>query len=212
MDKIVLMAKKRDVLGKQVKAYRREGRLPAVVYGRGIDPIPVILDYRETIHILPSLTSSQLVVVEVDGEQHMSLVREKQRHPVSGALLHVDFQRVSMTERLRARVMLELIGESPAVKNLNGVLVTVQEEVEVECLPSDLPEKITVSISELNNIGDSIHVRDLVLPKDIEILSDPGDIIVVVTAQAAEEVTEEAAVTGEEPEVIERGKKEEENY
>jgi large subunit ribosomal protein L25 len=170
------------------------------------------LDYREAIHILPTLTSSQLVVVDVDGNQHMSLVREKQRHPVSGALLHVDFQRVSMTERLRAKVMLELIGEAPAVKNYSGILVTVQEEVEVECLPRDLPEKITVSLAELVNIGDSIHVRDLVLPPKVDVLSDPGDMIVVVTAPEAEEVVVEEAVGAEEPEVIERGKKEEENY
>jgi large subunit ribosomal protein L25 len=212
MEQIVLKANKRDVCGKQVKVYRREGQLPAVVYGRGIDPIPVVLDYREAIHILPTLTSSQLVVVEVDGNQYMSLVREKQRHPVSGALLHVDFQRVSMTERLRAKVMLELIGEAPAVKNYSGILVTVQEEVEVECLPRDLPEKITVSLAELVNIGDSIHVRDLVLPPKVDVLSDPGDMIVVVTAPEAEEVVVEEAVGAEEPEVIERGKKEEENY
>ena len=212
MEQTVLKAIKRDVLGKQVKAYRREGRLPAIVYGRGIDPIPVTLDYREAIHILPTLTSSQLVVVEVDGNQHMALVREKQRHPVSGALLHVDFQRVSMTERLRAYVMLELVGEAPAVKNLNGVLVSGQESVEVECLPSDLPEKITVDLSGLENIGDSIHIRDLTLPPEIEILSDPGDMIVIVTYQAVEEAVEEEVVSVEEPAVIERGKKEEENF
>ena len=212
MEQIVLKAKKRDVRGKQVKVYRREGQLPAIVYGRGIDPIPVVLDYREAIHILPTLTSSQLVVVEVDGNQHMSLVREKQRHPVSGALLHVDFQRVSMTERLRTNVMLELFGEAPAVKNYGGILVTVQEEVEVECLPSDLPEKIRVSLAELVNIGDSIHVRDLVLPPKVDVLSDPGDMIVVVTAPEAEEVVVEEAIGAEEPEVIERGRKEEENY
>jgi len=119
---------------------------------------------------------------------------------------------VSLTEKLRANVMLELTGEAPAVKYLNGVLVMGQEQVEVECLPRYLPERLTVDVSELTKIGDSIHIRDLVLPPEIEILSDPDEMIVVVTAQAGEEVPEEAKITTEEPEVMERGKKEEENY
>ncbi len=212
MEDIVLKARAREIRGKQVKALRREGRLPAIVYGRNIKPLPITLDIREASRILPTMTSSHLVVVDVDGEQYTTLVREKQRQPVTGALIHVDFQRVSLTEKLRANVMLELTGEAPAVKYLNGVLVMGQEQVEVECLPRYLPERLTVDVSELTKIGDSIHIRDLVLPPEIEILSDPDEMIVVVTAQAGEEVPEEAKITTEEPEVMERGKKEEENY
>ncbi len=211
MEETVLVAKRREVIGKQVKALRRAGRLPAVLYGRTFEPQSVTLDMREASRILPTITSSHLVTIDVDGERHTALVREKQRHPVMGSLLHVDFLIVSMTEKLRAEVMIELEGESPAVKELNGSLVTGQESLEVECLPSDLPERIVVNISILQKIGDSIHVRDLKLPAAVEVLSNLDDLVVLVTAQAAEEVVEEAPVVAEaEPEVIERGKKEEE--
>jgi large subunit ribosomal protein L25 len=211
MEEVVLNAKLRDVVGKQVKALRREGRLPAVLYGRHLIPILISLDMRDTSRVLPTITSSHLVVVDVDGEKHTTLVREKQRHPVTGGLLHVDFQVLSMTEKLRTTVVIVLEGEAPAAKNYNGVLVTGQTELEVECLPSDLPERVRVDVSGLTDIGNSIHVRDLVLPPKVEVLTDPDELVVLVTAPAAEEKEEVVAVEGAiEPEVIEKGKKEEE--
>jgi large subunit ribosomal protein L25 len=211
MEETVLQAQRREVTGKHVKALRRAGRLPAVLYGHTIEPFPVTLDMREASRILPTITSSHLVTVDVDGERHTALVREKQRHPVLGSLLHVDFLVVSMTEKLRAEVVIELEGESPAVKEFSATLVTGQESLEVECLPSDLPERIIVDISVLKKVGDSIHVRDLQLPEAVEVLTDLDNLIVLVTAQAAEEVVEVVPeVVEAEPEVIERGKKEEE--
>jgi large subunit ribosomal protein L25 len=151
------------------------------------------------------------VVVDVEGEKLTTLVREKQRHPVTSSLLHVDFQVLSMTEKLRTTVVIVLEGEAPAAKNFNGVLVTGQTELEVECLPSDLPERIRVDVSGLNEIGNSIHVRDLVLPPKVEVLTDPDELVVLVTAPVAEEKEEVVAVEGAiEPEVIEKGKIEEE--
>jgi len=211
MKEIVLIAKRRDVVGKQVKALRREGLLPAVLYSRHLAPIIITLDMRDASRVLPTITSSHLVVVDVEGEKLTTLVREKQRHPVTGSLLHVDFQVLSMTEKLRTTVVIVLEGEAPAAKNFNGVLVTGQTELEVECLPSDLPERIRVNVSGLNEIGNSIHVRDLILPPKVEVLTDPDELVVLVTAQAAEEKEEVVAVEGAiEPEVIEKGKIEEE--
>jgi large subunit ribosomal protein L25 len=214
MEEIVLNAKRRDVVGKQVKALRREGRLPAVLYGRHLSPILITLDMHNASRVLPTITSSHLVVVDVEGEKQTTLVRERQRHPVTGGLLHVDFQVLSMTEKLRTTVVIVLEGDAPAAKNYNGVLVTGQAELEVECLPSDLPERIRVDISKLTEIGDAIHVRDLVLPPAIEVLTDPDELVVLITAQAAEEKeeVEEAAEGAPEPEVIEKGKKEEEEF
>ncbi len=211
MEEIVLQAEKREVVGKQVKALRRAGKLPAVLYGPHISSQAIMLDFREANRILPSLTSSQLIVIDVDGEKHTTLIKEKQRHPVRGTIQHVDFRAVSMTEKLRANVVIELVGESPAVKEYNGVVVTGQEALEVECLPKDLPERIIVDISILAKIGDSIHVSDVKAPENVQILTNPTEMVVLVTAPAAEEVVEvveEAAA--EEPEVITRGKKEEE--
>jgi large subunit ribosomal protein L25 len=214
MEEIVFQANRRDVIGKQVKALRREGKLPAILYGYRIEPIPVSLDAREAGRVLPMVTSSHLVVVDVDGERHNALVREKQRDPVQGTLLHVDFMVVSMTEKLRANVVIELEGDAPAIREFNGALVTGTEELEVECLPQDLPERITVDLSILKEIGDSIHVKDLVFPASVEVLTDPEELVVLVTSQAAEEVEEEVEEEEleeeGEPEVIERGKKEEE--
>jgi len=213
MEEIVIVAKKRELVGKHVKTLRRKGTLPAVVYGPHISPAPISLDYREANRILPTVTSSQLVVVDVEGEKHTVLVKEKQRHPVMGLLQHVDFMAVSMTDKLRVNVLVELRGDAPAVKDYGGILVSGLEVVEIECLPRELPERIIVDISGLREIGDAIHVKALEISDKVSVLTDPEEMIVIVTAPAAEE--EEVAEVivaegGEEPEVIEKGKKEEE--
>jgi large subunit ribosomal protein L25 len=211
MEEIVLKAEKRDVIGKQVNALRRAGKLPAVIYGPHIASQAIMLDFREVNHLLAGLTSSHLIVVDLNGEKHTTLIKEKQRDPVRGTIQHIDFRAVSMTEKLKANVIIELVGESPAVKELNGVVVNGQEYLEVECLPGDLPERISIDISSLAKIGDSIHVSDVKAPMNVEILTNPSEMVVLVTAQAAEEVAEVVEeVAGEEPEVIEKGKKEEE--
>jgi len=211
MEEVVLKASHRTVLGKQVKAIRREGKLPAVIYGHHIDPIAIELDMRDTSRNLMGLAPSTLVTVDVEGTQHRTLVREKQRNKLTGTLLHVDFLAVSMTEVLRSQVYLELVGVSPAIKDFDGVLVTGMNEVEVESLPQNLPERIVVDISGLKEIGDGIYVRDLLVPEGVEILEEPETMVVLVTAQAVEEeeeVPEEVEELAEGPEILERGKKE----
>ncbi len=211
MEEIVLKAEKRDVVGKQVKALRRAGKLPAVLYGPHISSQAIVMDFRETNKLLSGLTSSHLIVVELDGEKHTTLIKEKQKHPVRGTIMHIDFRAVSMTEKLKTRVIIELAGDAPAVKELNGIIVNGQEYLEVECLPIYLPERIIIDISSLTKIGDSIHVGDVKAPDNVEILSNPSDMVVLVTVPAVEEVAEVVEeVAGEEPEVIEKGKKEEE--
>jgi large subunit ribosomal protein L25 len=214
MEQIQVKATHRDVVGKQVKALRRAGKLPAVLYGSGVKPTPILLDMREASRSLAHLPSSALVSIELDGEQHLALLREKQRDYILGTLKHIDFQVVSMMEKLRVNVAIQVTGESPAVKDFNGVLVTGMEEVEVECFPRDLPESIVVDISGLKKIGDGLFVRNIVPPQNVTILESPDEMIVLVTAQAAEEVEavpeEVGEEAGAEPEVIEKGKKEEE--
>jgi len=214
MEELVLQAKRRDVIGKQVRALRRQGLIPAVIYGHRIQPINISLDARDTSRLLAGVTSSHLITIKLGDEQHTTLVREKQRHPVQGNLIHVDFLAVSMTEKLRADVVIILDGDAPAVKDYNGVLVTGIEKIEVECLPGDLPERIVVDISSLTEIGSAIYVRDIQLPSVVENLSDANEMVVLVTAPVAEEVEEAEVVeeAAEEPEVIEKGKKEEEEF
>jgi len=220
MDTVVLKATKRDVSGKQVNALRRAGKLPAVIYGRRTAPISIVLDDRVAQQALSKVGSSSLITLDVDGTQYPALVRERQRNYIKGTLIHVDFLAVSLTEKIKAEVRIELTGVSPAVKDLDAVLVTGIHSLSVECLPTDLPDRFVVDISGLAQVGDGIHVRDVVVPDNVRVLSD-SDEMVAVTTFAKVEVVEEAPVAAEgavpaeaeaaEPELsVERGKKEEE--
>jgi large subunit ribosomal protein L25 len=217
MEEIVLQAKQRNVIGKQVKALRRQGGLPAILYG-SIDSQPITLDAHDAERVLQSVTSSHLITIDVEGSPHSVLVRERQRNPLTGHLIHVDFQVVSLTEKLHASVLLDLVGDAPAVKDHSGVLVTGLESLDVECYPQDLPERITIDLSILREIGDAIYVRDLSIPEAVEVLVDSDEMVILVTAPEAEPVEEEEEEEGiveveeGEPEVIERGKKEEEDF
>jgi large subunit ribosomal protein L25 len=217
MEKVVLQAEKRNVIGKQVKAMRREGKLPAVIYGRHTEPINILLDAHRASLTLGKLTSSSLVTIALDGKEYPTLVREKQRDYIKNRLLHVDFLTVSLTENIRATVSLHLHGVSAAVKDFNAVLVNNLESLEVECLPTDLPERIELDISVLAHPGDGIRVRDVAVSDKVRVLDDPDTMVVVATFAKVEE--EVAAVPGAEgvepteaePELaVERGKKEEE--
>ena len=210
MEREVIEAVRRSVIGKQVKALRREGKLPAILYGSTIEPTPVLLDLKSASNTLNRLSGSALVAINLEGNNLVSLVREKQRDALTGTITHVDFQIVSMKEKIRTEVFVEIRGEAPAVKNFNGILVQNVDELEVEALPGDLPERIVVDVSGLTNIGQSIMLRDIALPEKVTVLEDLDLVLVVVTAPEAEEVLEVAEVVGEEPEIIEKGKKEEE--
>lgn len=214
MEEIIIKAVRRDVIGKQVKALRREGKLPAVLYGRHITPTPILMELRESSRILAQSSSSSLITIDLGDEKHVALVREKQRNFLTGGLLHVDFQAVSMLEKLRTNVSINFEGESPAVKTFNAIVMTELSEVEVECLPNDLPSQFSVDISGLTEIGSAIYVKDLDVPDAVEILEDPDAIVVVITAPAYEEevVAEAETPLAAEPEVIEKGKKEEEEF
>ena len=216
MEKVVLQATKRDVVGKQVKALRREGKLPAVIYGRHTDPINVNLDAHTAAVALAKLTASSLVTIDVEGTEHLALVREKQRDYIKNKLLHVDFLAVSLTEKLRTKVAVHFIGVSLAVKDFNAVLVHNLEELEVECLPVDLPERIDVDISAMLKPGEGIRVHDVQVSDKVRLLADPDTMVVVATFAKVEEetaaagATAGATATSTEPEIaVERGKKEE---
>ena len=219
MEKVVLKASKRDVVGKQVKALRREGKLPAVIYGRHTDPINISLEAHQAAVALAKVTSSSLVTIDVEGTEHLALVREKQRDYIKNRLLHVDFLAVSLAEKLRTSVPVHFVGVSLAVKDFNAVMVHNLEELEVECLPADLPERIDVDISSLNRPGEGIRLRDVHVSDKIRLLADPDTMVAVATfAKVEEEVAvpgaeAAAAVTpaSAEPEIsVERGKKEDE--
>lgn len=216
MEKVVLKATKRDVAGKQVKALRRAGHLPAVIYGKHTEPINISLDSHSASLALAKLTSSTIVTIDVEGTEYPALVREKQRDFIKNRLLHIDFLAVSLTEKLRATVSLHFHGVSIAVKDYSAVLVHNLEQLNVECLPTDLPEQIEVDIAKLARVGDAIRVRDVVVSDKIRVLENPDTVVAVASAPKVEETAigvpgaEGAAPTETEPEIsVERGKKEE---
>jgi large subunit ribosomal protein L25 len=214
MEKVVLKATPRTATGRQVRALRRSGILPAVIYGHNVEPISISLEGREAGRTLGRLSSSSLITIDLEGKEYPTLVREKQQNHIKRTLIHVDFMVVSLSERIRANVSIVLTGNSPAVKDFNAMLINGLSELEVEAFPQDLPESIVVDISTLIKIGDGIHVRDIVLSDKVQVLDTPDEMIVLATAPAKEEVEEvvtpEAALVEEitEPEVLEKGKKE----
>ena len=213
MEKVVIPAERRTIRGKQVGALRRAGKLPGVIYGHHVDPTPITMDLHSASRQLSGLTASSLVTIKLDDQELSALVREKQRDYVRGTLLHIDFQAVSLTEKIRAKVAVILHGTSSAVKDYNGIVVSGISELEVEAFPQDLPEQFNLDISVLKQVGDGLYVRDIPTSDNVHILTHPEEMIVFVTGAAKEE--EEEGVAAEEgatsePEVIERGKKEEE--
>ena len=205
-EEVLINAEKRNVVGKQVKALRRQGILPGVIYGRHIEAFPIQMDAHNAALILDKLTASSLITIDVDGEKFSVLMRDRQRDVIFGDLLHVDFLVVSLTEKLRATIELKLVGEAPVADNPEVVVTQVLNDIEIEAFPQDLPEVIEVDISTLETVDDEITVADLDLGENIAILTDPNETIVSVGYVAQEEVVEEAEVV--EPEVVEKGKKE----
>jgi len=215
MEKIVLKATKRNVTGKQVKALRRAGQLPAVIYGRHVEPVAISLEAHTAVLVFSKLTSSTLVTIDVEGEEFVALVREKQRNYIKGNLTHVDLLALDLTEKIRTKVQLVFTGVASAVKEFSAVLVHRMEALEVECLPADLPERITVDISPIKEIGSSIRVSDIALSQNVTVLDDADEIVIIATL--AKEEKEPGVGEGAEgaaeaaPSLsVERGKKEEE--
>jgi len=214
MSELILNAEHREVTGKKVKALRRQGYLPAVLYGVGIESIPIKLDLKEASKVISAAGSSTLLLLKIGKKQHQVLVRDTQRQVIRRGLQHVDFLKVAMDVAIRAEVPIEFVGEAPAVRDLGGVLVTELIEIEIESLPADLPDRITVDLELLAEITDTITVGDLSFGEGVEVITSPNDVIARVIYQVEEEIEEEeleeVIPTEEEPEVIERGKLEEE--
>lgn len=207
---IELTAEKRTVKGKQVKQLRAQGWIPGVMYGRDFTPVPLQFEERELAQVISRARGAQLISIKIKGEgqTEMAILREVQRDPIQRTVLHVDLQQVKMTERIRAEIPLELVGESPVVESRVGILLHGIASVEVECLPRDLVNAIEVDLSQLTELDQAIYVRDLVPPPGIEILTDPDEMIVRVAPPEEEEI-EEAVPEVAEVEIIRESKRRE---
>ena len=215
MEQIELSVAPRTIKGKEVSGLRRSGVVPAVLYGRHTAPVSLQANGRELMRVLMKAGSSRLVTLNIEGsaEPRMALVREVQREPIKGSVLHVDFFGVSMTEAIKVEVPIRYEGASPAVARNEGVLIHVMDSIEIECLPGDLIDSVSIDVSTLDKVGDVIRVSDLKVPATVKLLADSEATIARVSHLAGEEVEVAAATTEAvvaEPEVIKKGKIEEE--
>jgi large subunit ribosomal protein L25 len=196
MKEVTLEARTRKGEGKgEARKLRAAGRIPAVVYGRGEKPVAIELEHESFHNAMRGISGENLLInLSVDGKtaKKKALIRDVQRDPVDGHLLHIDFMHISMTEKIRVDVPIELTGTPIGVKDFGGIISWVIREVEVSCLPSDIPDKITVDVTELK-IHDSIHISDLPLQK-VEVLESPERTVVSIVPPT---VIKEAAVAAE---------------
>ena len=202
MEKYEIEAQDREVIGKKVKALRREGLLPAIIYGSGIDPMPITLNTKDVRQILSVIGANTLVTIKLGKKEHLVLVRDIQREVIRRDLLHMDFQAVSLEESITSTVPIVLVGVAPVVKEFEALLITNMEDIQIEAKAKDLPDTISVDISTLLEIGDNILVKDLVISGDVTVLDDPEDVVVVATLPILmaelEELVEEGAELFEE--------------
>mgnify|MGYP001155040852 FL=1 len=205
MEQLVINAEIRNTTGKKVKALRRAGKLPGIIYGHKVEPTAVLMDQKEATVALNQATSSSIVMIKLEGKDIAALIREKQRDFIRNTYLHIDFQAVSLTEMIRTTVNIELTGIAPAVKDFDGIVVEGLTSIEVEALPADLPERFIVDISVLKEIGDSILVKDIPVSEKVTVLTPLEEMLILVTAPAAEAEEEIVVEEGEEPEVTEKG-------
>ena len=214
-DKSLLEAQPRDPGTKNdARRVRRQGKIPAVVYGAGKQAMPVSVDPRQVSRILHSETGHNTVFdLALDGERSKAMIVDWQYEPIKGSLLHIDLKRIAMDQKLRVNVPIELVGEPAGVKQQGGILEQIAREVEVECLPGDIPNQIELNVSELV-FGTVLRVEDLPKNDKVKYLSDPDQPVAHIITIKEEEVAATEAVAGEaaaapaEPEVIKKGKQE----
>ncbi len=211
MKTVPLKANQRGQAGKQaVKKLRAQKKIPAVVYGSGIKATPIDVSMDDFFRAVHTKAGENVIIqLTVSGPKTFEktvVIKEIQHNPVTDAIEHVDFNAISMTEKIKVNVPLHIKGDAPGVKE-GGILDVVHHEIEVECLPTNIPERLGADISTLK-IGDSIHVREITFPAGVVSQLGPDEVVVTMHAPKAEEVAapEEAPA---EPEVIGKEKKEE---
>jgi large subunit ribosomal protein L25 len=193
MERVELRATNRTVLGKKVKRLRAAGWIPAVMFGPDTPSNSIQVEQRDLLRVLHEAGSTALIDLYVDDQATPKavLAREVQRNPVTGHLLHVDFYQVRLTEKVKTTPRLDFVGKSPLAETGTAVLIHGMNEIEVECLPTDLINSITVDLSVLERMDDNILVSDLIVPPSVTILADPDEVVVSIVPSRMEVVEEE---------------------
>jgi len=207
---LTLKAKIRKELGKKIKKLKKQGLLPAVLYGPKIKPQPIEVDLKEFEKVYETAGESSLISLQIEDKKFPVLIHEIQKNPVSGKTTHIDFYQPILTEEVEATVPLVFEGEAPAIKELGGTLVKEIQEVEVRALPQNLPHEIKVNVERLKNFEDEIFIKDLEVPEGVKIQKEPDEIVAVVTPpeKVEEELEKPIEEKVEEVEEVEKEKKE----
>lgn len=182
-----MKAEKRDIIGKKVRKQRKEGIVPAVLYGHGQENINLFVKYLDFSRVYGKAGENSIVDLDVEGKKVPVLICDTQIDPMSGNFSHIDFHQVNMKEDVEANIPLEFVGESEAVKAFGGVLIKILDEVEVKCLPANLPSEFKIDISTLKTFDDQIKIGDIKVSEDVEILDDPETVIALVERPRTEE-------------------------
>ncbi len=210
---ITITATTRDSRGKnEARRLRVKGFSPAVVYGAGKDAVAIAINPRDVVKILRSSTGSNTIFnVDVTGvETTPVMIVDWQNDPVKENILHVDLKRIDLTKRIVVKVPVHVTGEAKGVKLQGGLLELITREVEIECLPDDIPEHFTLDVTDLM-IGANVQASDIAMSDSVKLISPADSVVVHVVALKAEEAaTPDAAEAVAEPEVVKKGKKEEE--
>lgn len=214
MEQVKLAAKVRKETGKaKMGRQRLQGIIPAIVYRKGEESTPLFLDSKSMEKALHTSAGENVIInLKIDGDEkktRMCIIKEIQRNPLSGGIVHVDFNEISLTETIKVSVPLATKGESIGVKQDGGILEHLLWEIQIECLPTEIPQKLEVDVANLK-IGDVLFVKDIAAPKGVKILNDAGIRIIAVEKPIEvkpEEVAPETAIT--EPEVLKQKKPEE---
>lgn len=201
MKKFTLTTQKRDTKKQKVKALRREGLLPATVYGKNVKSESVVMALKDFIKVYADAHETGLVELSLDGSIKPVLIHHVQRDPVDDAILHIEFHQVDLKVKVKASVPLVFVGVAPAVTQKLGVLLSVLSEVEVEALPAELPEKIEVDVSGLEAVDQELKASDLKIPDGVMLLTD-GALVVskvgaLVSKEAQAQAVQEAAAAAE---------------
>ncbi|MBU0708360.1 50S ribosomal protein L25 [Patescibacteria group bacterium] len=189
-----LKAEKRGILGSKIKKLRKQGILPANIYGSGLESLTIQLSVDEFLKTFKEAGETELIYLQVKGEKEKRpvLIRHIQAHPVTNQILHTDFLQVDLTEETTTDVPITFVGEAPAVKVGTGMLLEILTELEVTCLPTDIPSEIEVDISKLADVNDAIIVKDLKLPSKVKTDLDPDEVVCKIEPAQTEEEVEEA--------------------
>lgn len=201
MKKHTLVANTREVFGRKVKKLRATGQIPATVYGKNVKSVSIAVPADTFMKTYDEVGETGLVELSVDGSIRPVLIHNVQKDPVTGAILHIEFHEVDLKVKVHANVPIVTIGESPAVTQKKGVVLRILDEIEVEALPTDLPEKIEVDVGGLIDVNAEVKVGDLRIPKGVTVLSDSALTVVkigsLVTREAEAEAAAEAAKAAE---------------